>query len=76
MTQCNGSLAPLASMSQANADSCHAAVKVKRACGGQAAGKLRRYPIGSIGSGGVCRLIGASIWRWKPVIERARIKPD
>jgi tripartite-type tricarboxylate transporter receptor subunit TctC len=76
MTQWYGLLAP-ASMSQANADKLSAAAA--KAVREPAAAKLLEsdaaIPIGSTAAE-FAAFIGAEQKRWKPVIERARIKPD
>jgi tripartite-type tricarboxylate transporter receptor subunit TctC len=76
MTQWYGLLAP-ASLSQANADKLSAAAA--RAVREPAAAKLLEndaaIPIGSTAAE-FAAFIGAEQKRWKPVIERARIKPD
>jgi len=76
MTQWYGLLAP-ASMSQANADKLFAAAA--KAVREPAAARLLEndaaIPIGSTAAK-FAAFIGAEQKRWKPVIERARIKPD
>jgi tripartite-type tricarboxylate transporter receptor subunit TctC len=76
MTQWYGLLAP-ASLSQANADKLSAAAA--KAVREPAAAKLLEndaaIPIGS-SAAEFAAFIGAEQKRWKPVIERARIKPD
>ena len=76
MTQWYGLLAP-ASLSQASADKLSAAAA--KAVREPAAAKLLEsdaaIPIGS-SAAEFAAFIGAEQKRWKPVIERARIKPD
>jgi tripartite-type tricarboxylate transporter receptor subunit TctC len=76
MTQWYGLLAP-ASLAQAHAD--RLAIAAARAVREPAAAKLLEsdaaIPIGST-SAEFAAFIGAEQKRWKPAIERARIKPD
>jgi len=76
MTQWYGLLAP-ASMSQANADklSASAAKAVREPAAARLLENDAAIPIGSTAAE-FAAFIGAEQKRWKPVIERARIKPD